>query len=73
VKTNDAFERTIEEAFTGECPRLALQARVAFPENVNNFTSDLPSPLPIPDPYDELLAVILPFKIVRFQTVELPE
>jgi hypothetical protein len=104
AKTNDAFEKTIDEALTGNLVRSASQVRRTFPENCNDSTSppsppdpmpasvplalilppmidrvstnDLPSlrarPAPIPAPQFELDAVISPFDIVRFLTLELP-
>jgi hypothetical protein len=41
--------------------------------SMNEMPLFAPRPAPIPAPQLELLPVIFPFKIVRFQTVELPE
>jgi hypothetical protein len=40
--------------------------------SINEMPPFAPSPAPIPAPELELLAVIFPFNIVTFQTVELP-
>jgi hypothetical protein len=39
---------------------------------INEMPPDNPLPVPIPAPPLELLAVIFPFHIVRFQTIEVP-
>jgi hypothetical protein len=70
VKIREAFENTIEEALTENCVRFASQINTGFPENLNNFTSP-PSP-PDPIPARVPFAVILPPRIDRCSTVEVP-
>jgi hypothetical protein len=104
MNIKEAFEKTIDEALTGNFVAFASQVKTAFPENLNNCTSPpsppepipanvplavifpprtdkilmneippfAPLPAPIPAPELELLAVIFPFKIVRFPTAEVP-
>jgi hypothetical protein len=104
VKTREAFEKTIDDALTGNFVNSASHVTMGFPENINNLTSppsfpdpipasgplafilppridrvptnEVPSvwstfPAPIPAPQLQLLAVMFPFNIVRFHTVEL--
>jgi hypothetical protein len=70
MNTNEAFENTIEEAFTGNFVKVASHVKTAFPENFNNFTSP-PSP-PDPMPASVPLAVILPPRTDRKSISEVP-
>jgi hypothetical protein len=48
TKTNDAFERTIEQPFIGKLAKFASQARGAFLANLRKFISHISPPGPIP-------------------------